>query len=295
MMQLAIVGSDRPFIWLVEPNYRIGKDNTCDIKLADETLQGVHVQLNVDGDKLTLVPSGQVSVNGTPVRIPCSVTHGDRLELGATRLQIIDPKVAAQTARAPAATTEGDDDSWVLHGLSTALSDKRYPIRKPQIVGRGQHCDIFLGVAHLSRQHARLSVDDKGLLVEDLDSANGTFVNGKRVIGKCRLNSGDELRFDTLRFRIQAPGAAIDLDKTMMRPAMPGPASKKPVRSQASASGAPPRQPPRATTPGSRPRGGAATAESTSRASGQRWWLLGGLVLLAACGIVWILQAQLLG
>jgi pSer/pThr/pTyr-binding forkhead associated (FHA) protein len=293
MMQLAIIGSDRPFIWLVEPYYRIGKDNTCDIKLADETLQGVHVQLNVDGDKLTLVPSGSVSVNGTQVRIPCPVTHGDRLELGATQLQIIDPKVAAQASRSPSSTAAPDGESWMLHGLSTALSDKRYPIQTPQIVGRGQHCDIFLGVAHLSRQHARLSIDDKGLLVEDLDSANGTFVNGKRIIGKSRLKSGDELCFDTLRFRVQAPGAAIDLDKTMMRPAAQSPATK-PVRNQASASGRAARQLSRAGNPEPRPAAEAEISKTAPTSANQRWWLLGGLLLLAF-GVVWILKNQMMG
>jgi pSer/pThr/pTyr-binding forkhead associated (FHA) protein len=44
-----------------------------------------------------------------------------------------------------------------------------------------------------------------GLFVEDLGSANGSFVNGKRV-RQSKLEPGDELKLDTVRFLIQAPG-----------------------------------------------------------------------------------------
>ena len=53
--------------------------------------------------------------------------------------------------------------------------------------------------------HARLLPTDEGVLVEDLGSTNGCFINGKRVLrGEAR--GGDEIGFDTLRFRLVAPG-----------------------------------------------------------------------------------------
>jgi len=55
--------------------------------------------------------------------------------------------------------------------------------------------------------HARLLPTDDGLLLEDLGSTNGSFLNGKRVLrGEARI--GDEIGFDTLRFRLIAPGQA---------------------------------------------------------------------------------------
>ena len=57
----------------------------------------------------------------------------------------------------------------------------------------------------MSRVHARLLPTDEGLLLEDLGSTNGSFLNGKRVLrGEARI--GDEIGFDTLRFRLIAPG-----------------------------------------------------------------------------------------
>jgi hypothetical protein len=52
------------------------------------------------------------------------------------------------------------------------------------------------GDSEISRVHARVFHDPSGrLLVEDLGSTNGTFVNGQRIAGQQALNAGDEVRF----------------------------------------------------------------------------------------------------
>jgi len=45
-------------------------------------------------------------------------------------------------------------------------------------------------------------VSDRGIYIEDLNSANGTFVNGKRIAEKTKISVGDELRFDDLAYRL---------------------------------------------------------------------------------------------
>ena len=60
------------------------------------------------------------------------------------------------------------------------------------LVGRGGDCDIFFGDVTVSRHHARFSIDDDGLRLEDLGSTNGTYVNGARAEA-ADLNAGDEL------------------------------------------------------------------------------------------------------
>lgn len=59
-------------------------------------------------------------------------------------------------------------------------------------VGRDKSCSIRIKDSTVSRVHAELSCDlEKGcLLVKDLSSSNGTFVNGKRVRGQSRIESG---------------------------------------------------------------------------------------------------------
>jgi len=60
------------------------------------------------------------------------------------------------------------------------------------IAGRGPDADIFLGDVTVSRRHARFHVDDGGLVVEDLGSTNGTYVNGVRV-ERAGLGPSDEV------------------------------------------------------------------------------------------------------
>jgi len=49
------------------------------------------------------------------------------------------------------------------------------------IVGRGAACDVIIDEERLSRKHACLSVGEGGVLVEDMGSSNGTFVNDIKI------------------------------------------------------------------------------------------------------------------
>lgn len=85
-------------------------------------------------------------------------------------------------------------------------------------VGRAETNDLRLTQGHPSRAHARLDVEGDDVWVEDVGSTNGTFVNGTRIEQRTRLNPGDELAFDTERYRFEAAAPAGD-QATVMRPA----------------------------------------------------------------------------
>jgi pSer/pThr/pTyr-binding forkhead associated (FHA) protein len=62
-------------------------------------------------------------------------------------------------------------------------------------IGRATRADFILDRPMVSRLHCRLTATTSGQLeVEDLDSTNGTFVNGCRVIRRAALGDGDRLR-----------------------------------------------------------------------------------------------------
>jgi pSer/pThr/pTyr-binding forkhead associated (FHA) protein len=67
-------------------------------------------------------------------------------------------------------------------------------------IGRSEECSVVVNDAKVSRMHAQLVQDDEGRIsVVDLGSTNGTRVNGARIAGEMRLNSGDEVRIgDTI-------------------------------------------------------------------------------------------------
>jgi pSer/pThr/pTyr-binding forkhead associated (FHA) protein len=60
------------------------------------------------------------------------------------------------------------------------------------LVGRHSRCDVRLVSPSVSRHHARLSFRDGSWVLRDLESKNGTWVNGVRV-GRCALRPGDRV------------------------------------------------------------------------------------------------------
>jgi hypothetical protein len=74
----------------------------------------------------------------------------------------------------------------------------------PVTVGRGGQNDLVLdGDEFASSRHARIEVRGDGVWVQDLDSTNGTYVNGARVAGAQRLDAGDVLRVGETDLRVE--------------------------------------------------------------------------------------------
>jgi len=64
------------------------------------------------------------------------------------------------------------------------------------VVGRETTCDLYIESFQVSRRHCLLEVTDRGLLVKDLESTNGTFVNGA-PFKDGYINDGDRLSLGT--------------------------------------------------------------------------------------------------
>lgn len=208
-------------VWLVEPKITIGRSATNALVLDDPLVSDVHIEVLVDNEHLTLrnlVPSQPVIVNGQAVTSACELKADDSISIGAVELVVIDPKREARVAseaavnvtqlRTPRLT------GWSLKANHSALANRVFPLKEMNTIGRSSECDISLAAAHLSRRHAQLQIIDGMLFVKDLDSANGTFLNGKRV-AEARVKRGDELRFDALSFGVMGP--ADDMAKTTVR------------------------------------------------------------------------------
>jgi diguanylate cyclase (GGDEF)-like protein len=108
----------------------------------------------------------------------------------------------------------GDEDSTAIVDLRGHAIARREPkdrhllvrlngaqighvTRLPQTpcrVGRGQDCDVWVNDDGISRKHARLVPHGRGYVLEDTESANGTFVAGQRV-HRHALSDGDLLQF----------------------------------------------------------------------------------------------------
>jgi pSer/pThr/pTyr-binding forkhead associated (FHA) protein len=71
---------------------------------------------------------------------------------------------------------------------------RRHPLGDEVTVGRAAGCQIIIDDTYVSQLHARLFVRDGQLLVEDLGSTNGTYLNRNKVSGPMVMQRGDRLQ-----------------------------------------------------------------------------------------------------
>ena len=88
------------------------------------------------------------------------------------------------------------------------------------LVGRAASSDIPIFDPTISRRHAKLCSSAAGVLVSDLGSSNGTFVNGERV-DSATVVVGDELVFGKVPFKVIVQDAAVSAQDERTRSATP--------------------------------------------------------------------------
>ena len=79
----------------------------------------------------------------------------------------------------------------------------------PFVLGRGAKNDYVLKFAFISRQHCQFILNDDRVLIQDLESYNGTFLNGRRLLQPVPIHPGDEVGLGPLCFRVVGPMAQV--------------------------------------------------------------------------------------
>ena len=77
------------------------------------------------------------------------------------------------------------------------------------VVGRMPDCDIVLDAESISRRHACVFQGDDGFYLDDLNSRNGTFLNGQRVRAATKLQHGDKIRLFEVMLAFAQQDAAL--------------------------------------------------------------------------------------
>ena len=95
---------------------------------------------------------------------------------------------------------------YALRSQTGRMLSRSYPLTGATFARRAPDCQLRLEDSNLSRKHAKLIPTNDGVVIEDLGSTNGSFHNGKRV-QRAVARAGDEIGFDTLRFRLLELGA----------------------------------------------------------------------------------------
>jgi hypothetical protein len=126
-----------------------------------------------------------------------------RMGMGAQRPMghAATPAGAAPVAAAPARPTHG-----ILQVVSGALAGTRIPVGAGQgtvTVGKGPSVLQITDDASVSTRHAQVTGDASGVLLTDVGSTNGTFVNQQRITTPVYLNDGDLVRFGQTQIKFR--------------------------------------------------------------------------------------------
>ncbi len=71
------------------------------------------------------------------------------------------------------------------------LSNKQWFIDQELVIGRGVDCNVIIDDRQVSRRHARFFIEDGVVMIEDLRSKNGTYINHEKITTKHPLKEGD--------------------------------------------------------------------------------------------------------
>lgn len=268
MLKLHFKDNRQSACWVTEKLYCIGSANDNQLVIDDASVDSLHAKIIAENEKYILKDNNSANgcfVNGQRITQK-EILPGDILRFGNTEMIVLDPrKLHEQDAADQSAP-------WRLVSDSSWLPGKTFIIMPDRavIIGRTDQCDITIPGTHLSRRHTELRIQGSKLLVKDLGSSNGTFLNDKQIT-QATAENGDRLRLDVYTFRLVAPDT--DAHKTRIRATIDS--ISKPVERKQT-SNEPKRWKTRPTSPGNR-------SEPTyeESASGNWKWVLLGVGLLA--------------
>lgn len=102
-------------------------------------------------------------------------------------------------------------DDLTLEIVEGPGAGRQLVLARPAVLGRAPDADLVLEDGEVSRHHARVSPSSGGYaIVEDLGSANGTFVNQDEVHEAARLDPGDELLLGVTLMQVRSHQQVAD-------------------------------------------------------------------------------------
>jgi ABC-type multidrug transport system ATPase subunit/pSer/pThr/pTyr-binding forkhead associated (FHA) protein len=198
-------GQEPKIITLTVERLRIGRQEDNDIVLNNIFVSRHHAELEKRGHDYFIIPSPNVSnpllLDGQPVMLATRLDHGARIRVGgsaSSEMVVLDYISPADEGRQVIKFTENTDVT----------------------IGRDPGNTIVLPAPAVSRFHAEVEKVGQRYRLRDLRSSNGTFVNGKAVVGESWVYVGDEIQVGPYRFVVaehefaqsdQSEGVRVDV------------------------------------------------------------------------------------
>lgn len=186
-------------VWVLRSNHQkdivlqgqliVGRDPECDICIPDHRISRQHAKIQITSSGLIvqdLNSRNGTTVNDEKINTPKLCQTGDQLKFHTLpfTVEILPPEIKE-----------------VL--ILRATNQPDIKLQGQLVVGRDSACDVYIHNELVSRKHATITSTKLGVIIEDLNSINGTFVNDFRIVSPTRLKAGDSVRFHENTFSVE--------------------------------------------------------------------------------------------
>lgn len=207
--------------------WTLGRDpETSDVVLEDPMVSRQHAILKATPEGMlfeNLSSVNPATQNGMVIAEPVLLKEGDIIQIGSTFFRFSEeaPPIEEEAAPATEAPAEEEerakmaselhfgpapDTRWLLKVISGPNAGAEFAMHKSTtyLIGKDPNiCDIVFQDLSVSRQHARLTIDDQdNAFIEDLGSRNGVIINGELIDEKHLLASQDLVALGTTTFLV---------------------------------------------------------------------------------------------
>jgi len=150
---------------------------------------------------LQLKDSSYTWLRGVQPPHPAKNIHISIVELTAKYGNIAKPKMVATGRLAGAAKKESESKFRYFLVPEDRPTEKLYLTKSSTVMGRDKSSDLFIDNSDVSWRHCLLDIQARGISALDLNSTNGTFVNGK-LVQNASLNPGDRIELGPCMFTV---------------------------------------------------------------------------------------------
>jgi pSer/pThr/pTyr-binding forkhead associated (FHA) protein len=208
----------------------IGRKEGNTIRLIEQNISRFHARLVKSPTGYFIEDKGSYNgtkVNGDRITGRRFLKENDQIALGDYRIFLkIDKekeaKAQAQSQAQPEKSAPAQEAPKPANNrprlclISGPLAGKMFQLQQDEILlGRTDENDIILTHPSISRNHAKISVQNGTYHIVDLGSANGVRVNGEEF-GKSSLKPGDKVDLGHVRLRFIAPGEDFSFHPSMI-------------------------------------------------------------------------------
>jgi EmrB/QacA subfamily drug resistance transporter len=219
----------------------LGREAPADVVLADATqeISRRHARIAVQDGQTMIEDLGSTNgtlLNGELLKGKSILQAGDQIRVGSATLQytpapVADPQVTrprsvaqppadfeATRARAvvppppgglqvtsPRAVAAAPPADGTLRIVSGPGEGREAAVRGSATIGREPECDLQVLDGEVSRRHAKVTITDQAAVIDDLHSANGTYVNGERILTTHTLAQGDQIEIGQATIELTSP------------------------------------------------------------------------------------------